>query len=447
VPAAVGRVTHFVHSASPQRHEKDHALAVTDETWQSMRAVNVDAGFHLARELARTLIAARVPGSFLMLTSLHAGTPRNLPHYSSSKAALAMLVKELARTLGRFGIRVNALVPGAIAAGGFVADPSLARHIPLGRLGRSEDLVPLALAVLSNRLAAYVTVFLLPRASMRWLDALPFAAVLVLKTLFYGAIAGAVFAGQPGQRLFGVVTVYTARTELIAVCLSLVAVAVLVMMFQAAGLVGYRTFMALLLGKYRQPYAERRFFLFVDVVGSTAIAERLGALEAHRFLASVFSAVAEPIQLCRGEIYQYVGDEIVITWVEADGVADARALRCFFAMGAALAANADRFFERFGVRPELRAALHLGEVIAGEVGQVRRAIVFHGDVMNTTARLEQATREVGCVFIASAQALAAVGPLPDIRSRDLGALALRGRVEPIHAFCVDAPDESALEGP
>ena len=112
VPAAVGRVTHFVHSASPQRHEKDHALAVTDETWQSMRAVNVDAGFHLARELARTLIAARVPGSFLMLTSLHAGTPRNLPHYSSSKAALAMLVKELARTLGRFGIRVNALVPG-----------------------------------------------------------------------------------------------------------------------------------------------------------------------------------------------------------------------------------------------------------------------------------------------------------------------------------------------
>lgn len=155
--AALGRVTHFVHSASPLRHEKDHALAVTDATWESMRAVNVDAGFHLARELARDLIAARVPGSFLMLTSLHADTPRNLPHYSSSKAALAMLVKELARTLGRFGIRVNALVPGAIAAGGFVADPSLARHIPLGRLGRSEDLAPLALAVLSNRVSAYVT--------------------------------------------------------------------------------------------------------------------------------------------------------------------------------------------------------------------------------------------------------------------------------------------------
>ncbi len=153
----LGQVTHFVHSASPARREADHAFAVSGETWEQMRAVNLDAGFHLARELARPLIAAHEPGSFLFLTSLHAGTPRNLPHYSTTKAALAMLVKELAKTFGRFGIRVNALVPGAIAAGGFVADPSLAKHIPLGRLGRSEDLAPMALAVLSNRMSAYVT--------------------------------------------------------------------------------------------------------------------------------------------------------------------------------------------------------------------------------------------------------------------------------------------------
>jgi 3-oxoacyl-[acyl-carrier protein] reductase len=155
--AAVGQVTHFVHSASPPRREADHAMAVSRETWQQMHAVNLDAGFHLARELARKLIVAKVPGSFLLLTSLHAGTPRNLPHYSTAKAGMAMLVKELAKTFGRHGIRVNALVPGAVAAGGFVADPALAKHIPLGRLGRAEDLAPMALAVLSNRVSAYVT--------------------------------------------------------------------------------------------------------------------------------------------------------------------------------------------------------------------------------------------------------------------------------------------------
>jgi 3-oxoacyl-[acyl-carrier protein] reductase len=154
---AVGRVTHFVHSASPPRREADHALAVSEETWRRMHAVNLDAGFHLARGIARDLIAARTPGSFLYLTSLHAGTPRNLPHYSTAKAGMAMLVRELAKTLGRYDIRVNALVPGAIAAGGFEADPSLARHIPLGRIGIAADLAPMALAVLSNKVSAYVT--------------------------------------------------------------------------------------------------------------------------------------------------------------------------------------------------------------------------------------------------------------------------------------------------
>jgi 3-oxoacyl-[acyl-carrier protein] reductase len=154
---ALGTITHFVHSASPPRRETDHILSVSDETWIRMRAVNVDAGFHLGREISKALIAAQLPGSFLYLTSLHAQTPRNLVHYSSSKAAMTMMVKEFAKSLGRYQIRVNALVPGAIAAGGFVADPKLARHIPLGRLGRSDDLAALALAVLSHKISGYVT--------------------------------------------------------------------------------------------------------------------------------------------------------------------------------------------------------------------------------------------------------------------------------------------------
>jgi len=341
----------------------------------------------------------------------------------------------IVRTTAVIGAGVGALYGAAIAGPGTRALlVSLLISVPIGVID----------ALLMGSWIAAIEIFLLPRASMRRLDTLPFAVLFALKTLVYGAIAGAVLVGQPGERLLGVVNVYSARTGLIAVCLVLVAVAVLVMVFQAAGLVGYRTFKALLLGKYRRPYAERRFFLFVDVVGSTAIAERLGALEAHRFLAAVFSAVAEPIEMCRGEIYQYVGDEIVITWVQADGVVDARAVRCLFAMRASLAADGARFVQRFGVHPELRAALHLGEVIAGEVGQVRRAIVFHGDVMNTTGRLEHATREVGCFFIASAEALASLELPPDTRTRDLGALALRGRIEPIHAFCVEQPDESAV---
>jgi NAD(P)-dependent dehydrogenase (short-subunit alcohol dehydrogenase family) len=89
--ASFGQVTHFVHSASPPRREADHAMAVSSETWARMHAVNLDAGFHLARELARKLIADKAAGSFLLLTSLHAGTPRNASTSASTRWCRARL--------------------------------------------------------------------------------------------------------------------------------------------------------------------------------------------------------------------------------------------------------------------------------------------------------------------------------------------------------------------
>jgi len=153
----LGHVDMFIHSASPPRHERDHIFAVDDETWRQMHAVNVDAAFYLGREFSRQMKDKKIAGRLLLLTSLHTITPRNLPHYSSAKGAMDMMVKEFARGLGQYGIRANAMLPGAIAAGGFVADPALAKHIPLGRLGVAEDLAPMALAVLSNKVGGYVT--------------------------------------------------------------------------------------------------------------------------------------------------------------------------------------------------------------------------------------------------------------------------------------------------
>ena len=285
---------------------------------------------------------------------------------------------------------------------------------------------------------AAIEMFALRSARLRAIARLPFIFALALKSVVYAAIAVAVLALQPGERLAGAPA--DGASDLTrTVGFSLVVTVVLVLLYQAAGLVGYRTFRELALGKYRSPRAERRFFLFIDVVGSSALAERLGPLRAHQYLSRLFTLAAEPVAPRRGEIYQYVGDEVVVTWPERDGALDARPIRCYFEVCAALASQAGLFRDRFGVEPQLRAAVHLGEVIVGEVGVERRAIVFHGDVMNATARLEQATRELGCRFIASSEALGALGPLPDLVLRDLGALALRGREEPLRAFCVGEP--------
>jgi 3-oxoacyl-[acyl-carrier protein] reductase len=168
-------VSIFVHSACPPRRESDTVLAVSETTFDAMLNTNVRSGFFLAQELARRMVAKGLKGRMLFITSLHAGTPRNLPHYAASKAAQTMLVKELARALGSHGIRVNGLAPGAVPGGGFnAAAYDFSGRIPLGRLGAAQDMADAALALLDNRCCGYVTGAVLPvdggLALYNWID-------------------------------------------------------------------------------------------------------------------------------------------------------------------------------------------------------------------------------------------------------------------------------------
>ncbi len=157
----LGTLSILVHSASPRRLEADTVAAVSDETWDHMLAVNLRAGFQLGRDAGKHMRERGIKGRMLYLTSLHAESPRNLPHYSAAKAGETMVMKELARAFGPHGIRVNAIAPGAIPGGGFDAKLAgierLTRCTSLGRLGTPEDIAGMALALLCDRFSAYVT--------------------------------------------------------------------------------------------------------------------------------------------------------------------------------------------------------------------------------------------------------------------------------------------------
>ena len=150
-------VSIFVHAASPRRQESQKALQVTEAQWREMLEVNLNAGFLIAQALGRHMLEKAVKGRILVITSHHAWSPRNLPHYSAAKAGQTMVVKELARALGPHGIRVNAIAPGAIPGGGFAAPQAMADKIPLQRFGTPAEVAAMALAVLSERFGAYVT--------------------------------------------------------------------------------------------------------------------------------------------------------------------------------------------------------------------------------------------------------------------------------------------------
>lgn len=348
----------------------------------------------------------------------------------------------------RSALRLGAVI-GALfgaTAGGVLLQPPLAGALFGGFTGILDLLAGMALI-------GGAEIFL-PRTRLgRAIARLPFGAEVALKAAAYLAVAAAVVGGRFGVQVASLLApadltaLFRAQMEsafprkLVVLFGGLVTV-LLVMLGQASKVIGDQTLRNLVLGRYRSPRREERFFLFIDVVGSTPVAERLGPLHAHRYLDRVFDIASDPIDDARGDVYQYVGDEIVVTWTLDEGRALARPLDCFFGVERALAAAAADFEREFGTVPRLRAALHAGEVVTGETGGSRRAIVFHGDVLNTTSRIENATRDLQRPFLVSEDALRRMDSVERHGLEDLGPRALRGREAPIRLYAVTARSSS-----
>ena len=263
-----------------------------------------------------------------------------------------------------------------------------------------------------------------------WFAGLSFSATLLLRSVLYAAIIipiqyfelGSVLTGQPldpSRRDFWAATIYSAVFS------------VLMNLARGIGnLIGPRAFFNFVTGRYHAPLEENRFVLFVDIAGSTGLAERLGGIGIHRFLDRTFRLLTLQVADYRGEVLHYVGDEVIVTWPARGGAIDARPLRCFLAMRAALARAAPQFEREFGAAPGIRGSLHFGPVVIGEIGEIKRAIVFNGDVMNIASRLEQLSRDVDGGFLASRAAIAQFEVMP-VPLADLGRLAIRGRADGI----------------
>jgi len=200
-------------------------------------------------------------------------------------------------------------------------------------------------------------------------------------------------------------------------------------------LLGANVFRGLFLGTYRKPVNESRFVMFLDIAGSTTIAEKLGDLKFHAFLNDFFCDIAVPIVNCHGEIYKYVGDEVIITWKKEGGCQRSAALTVFFEVESAIESRREHYQCKYGEMPEFRAGLHFGRLVAGEMGLNKQEIAFSGDVMNTTARIQAECRTVGERFLVSDDALTALAPTgAAFTGREvisMGSATLRGKTREI----------------
>ncbi|HEY0432444.1 MAG TPA: adenylate/guanylate cyclase domain-containing protein [Chitinophagaceae bacterium] len=193
-------------------------------------------------------------------------------------------------------------------------------------------------------------------------------------------------------------------------------------------------FMDIVLGKYIQPKEEKRIIMFIDLKDSTTIAEKLGHKEYFKFIRDFIYYISVGLMEYGGRIYQYVGDEVVVSW--PDKRREAR--KCLYALIEArksLHKHLNKFVQQFGVVPEFKAGIHVGEVTIGEIGIIKKDLVMSGDTMNTTARIRTACNELNQKYIVSKDFLSRI-PLKDWQVESLGPIELKGKNNSVELFAL-----------
>ena len=200
---------------------------------------------------------------------------------------------------------------------------------------------------------------------------------------------------------------------------------------------GHGVLMNFFRGKYHTPKEENRIFMFSDMKSSTTIAEELGHNRYFELLRAYYDDLSEGIIMHAGEIYQYVGDEVVVSWPVKEGLKNQNCIASFFAMKRDLRNNAAWYQQQFGLVPDFKAGFHIGTVIAGEIGALKKEIVFTGDVLNATARIQSLCNQYEVDILISGALLKSLNGLVDFAPQALGQVELRGKTQKVELFTLN----------
>lgn len=191
-----------------------------------------------------------------------------------------------------------------------------------------------------------------------------------------------------------------------------------------------------LTGRYSRPRQEMRIFMFLDMRSSTAIAEQLGHVKYFQLLNELYTDITDPIVYARGEIYQYVGDEISVSWPLRRGVRKQRCIRCFLDIRDKLDKRAEHYRARYGLAPTFKAGFHYGQVTTGEVGVVKRERIFSGDVVNTAARIQNSCNAHAVDNLLSKELLDVLHLPGSFKVEEIGTITLKGKREPMSLWTI-----------
>ena len=204
---------------------------------------------------------------------------------------------------------------------------------------------------------------------------------------------------------------------------------------------GTRVFWNTLLGKSQEPLEEDLGFMMIDLKNSTELAEELGHVKYSSFMKDYYKLLSNCCEENQGEIYQIAGDGAFLTWHTSACRHRARPVECFYDFSVCLERIAPKFIRKYGKAPNFKAAAHCGRVITTEVGNFGSELAYHGDVLNTTSRIQSLCGRLGQEFLISEDLFTELPkPLPhDYLSKKEGFFELKGKKHEILIFSLQRP--------
>jgi len=200
---------------------------------------------------------------------------------------------------------------------------------------------------------------------------------------------------------------------------------------------GHGNLLLMFVGKYHKPVVEDRLFMFLDLEDSTTIAEQLGHIRYSRLLQDCFLELNRLVPEAGAEIYQYVGDEAVLTWKNGIDKSVMKPIQLFFAFKKRLERKSKLYIKKFGLVPDFKAGLHGGLVTTAEIGDIKREIAHHGDVVNTASRLRSACNDFGKSLLASGFIVDRMDKSYDYHTRELGKIHLKGKIAGVKVYSIE----------
>ena len=192
----------------------------------------------------------------------------------------------------------------------------------------------------------------------------------------------------------------------------------------------------MLLGKYRNPKEEQRIFMFMDLKSSTTHAEKLGHIKYSALIRDSFIDINKVLVKHRAEIYQYVGDEIVVSWPQTSDLDGSTCVEFYFACQEQFDQRSEYYLENYGVIPKFKAGLHQGIVTTVEVGDVKRDLAYHGDTINTTSRIQEKCNEYESDILVSESFWEKIKAPIKYQKNFVGEVLLKGKETPVRLFSV-----------